>query len=368
MKTFLKNNKRKLLLSCLVILLPILAGLLLWNKLPDTMTTHWGADGAADGQGSKAMVVFLPSSILLAVHIFALVITGLDKNIHNQTKKAQAIIFWIIPCLSLFVGGLLYGVAFGMEMHLARFLPAFLGILFALMGNYMPKIKQNSTLGIKITWTLQNEENWVKTHRFAGKVWFVGGLLMIAATFLPGNWCLYILPVFFIPMMALPVVYSYKIYKAHKAAGIEYAPMDNKSYKVGKIISLIMVPLILVFVAVLMFTGDITYIAGEKSLKIEATYEKDAEILYSRIDSVEYRETFDIGARVWGYGSAKLSLGNFQNEALGDYTVYAYNSCKSMIVIHAGDKYLAFNAATAEESTPPLMATTTFFILITLFC
>ena len=88
MKTFLKNNKRKLLLSCLVILLPILVGLLLWNKLPDNMTTHWGADGAADGQGSKAMVVFLPSSILLAVHIFALVITGLDKNIHNQTKKA----------------------------------------------------------------------------------------------------------------------------------------------------------------------------------------------------------------------------------------------------------------------------------------
>ena len=105
MKTFLKNNKRKLLLSCLIIILPILAGLLLWTKLPDTMTTHFGVDGAADGQGSKAMVVFLPSSILLAVHIFALVITGLDKNIHNQTKKAQAIIFWILTLICLFLFG-----------------------------------------------------------------------------------------------------------------------------------------------------------------------------------------------------------------------------------------------------------------------
>ena len=314
------------------------------------MTTHWGADGAADGQGSKAMVVFLPSSILLAVHILALVITGLDKNIHNQTKKAQAIIFWIIPCLSLFVGGLLYGVAFGMEMHLARFLPAFLGVLFALMGNYMPKIKQNSTLGIKITWTLQNEETWVKTHRFAGKVWFVGGLLMIAATFLPGNWCLYILPVFFVPMMALPMVYSYKIYKAHKAAGIEYAPMDNKSYKVGKIISLIMVPLILIFVAVLMFTGDVTCTFGETTFTVDSIYYDSTEVAYEDITSIKYTADLSIGSRTFGFASAKLSLGEFRNEELGSHTRYTYNSCKACVVIRVEEKILVINAKTPEAT------------------
>lgn len=350
MKTFLKNNKRKLLLSCLVILLPILAGLLLWNKLPDNMTTHWGADGAADGQGSKAMVVFLPSSILLAVHIFALVITGLDKNIHNQTKKAQAIIFWIIPCLSLFVGGLIYGVAFGMEMHLARFLPAFLGVLFALMGNYMPKVKQNHSLGIKIKWTLLNEENWVKTHRFAGEVWFVGGLLMIAATFLPGNWCLYILPVFFIPMMALPVMYSYKTYKTHKAAGIEYAPLDSKSYKVGKIISLIMVPLILIFVAVLMFTGDVTCTFGETTFTVDSIYYDSTEVAYEDITSIKYTADLSIGSRTFGFASAKLSLGEFRNEELGSHTRYTYNSCKAAIIIRAEEKILVINAKTPEAT------------------
>ena len=350
MKTFLKNNKRKLLLSCLVILLPILVGLLLWNKLPDNMTTHWGADGAADGQGSKAMVVFLPSSILLAVHIFALVITGLDKNIHNQTKKAQAIIFWIIPCLSLFVGGLLYGVAFGMEMHLARFLPAFLGVLFALMGNYMPKVKQNSTLGVKISWTLQNEENWVKTHRFTGKVWFAGGLVMIAATFLPINWQLWVLPAIFVLMIALPFICSYKIYRAHKAAGIEYAPVNSKSYKVGKIIGFIAVPLILIFVAVLMFTGDVTCSFGETALTVDSIYYDAATVAYEDITSVEYEEDMSTGRRTFGFGSAKLSLGNFKNEELGTHTRYTYNGCKACVIIRVAEKILVINAKTPEAT------------------
>jgi hypothetical protein len=241
-------------------------------------------------------------------------------------------------------------VAFGMEMHLARFLPAFLGVLFALMGNYMPKIKQNSTLGIKITWTLQNEENWVKTHRFAGKVWFIGGLLMIAATFLPGNWCLYILPVFFIPMMALPVLYSYKIYKTHKAAGIEYAPMDSKSYKVGKIISLIMVPLVLVFVAVLMFTGDVNCTFGEASFTVDSIYYDAVTISYEDITSVEYTENMSTGRRTLGFASAKLSLGIFVNDDLGSHTRYTYNSCKTAIVIRAEEKILVINAKTPEAT------------------
>lgn len=348
MKAFLKNNKGKLLLSCLMIILPILVGLLLWNKLPDTMVTHWGADGAADGQASKAMAIILPGGILLLVHLFALMLSGLDKNIHTQTKKAQAIIFWIIPCLNLFVYGLLYGVALGMEMNVFRLLPAFLGLLLLIMGNYMPKVKQNSTLGVKISWTLQNEENWVKTHRFTGKVWFVGGLVMIAATFLPINWQLWVLPIILIITMALPFICSYRIYKAHKAAGIEYAPVDSKAYKTGKIISLIVVPLILVGVAVLMFTGDVTCTFGETSLTVDSIYYDAATVAYEDITSVEYAEDMAVGARTFGFASARLSMGSFQNEELGSHTRYTYNGCKACVIIRVEEKTLVINAKTPE--------------------
>ena len=347
---FLKDHKRNILLSCLLLILPVLAGLLLWNKLPDTMTSHFGFDGVADGQSSKAMVVFLPGGILLALHILALGITGLDKNIHKQTKKAQAIIFWIIPCLTIFVYGLLYGVAFGMEMHIFRFLPAFLGLLFAVMGNYMPKVKHNYTLGVKIKWTLQNEENWVKTHRYTGKVWFIGGLCMIAATFLPGNWCLYVLPVFFVPMIGLPTLYSYKIYKEHKAAGIEYAPLNAKSYKVGKIISLILVPIILVGVAILMFTGDVDCTLGETALTVDSIYYDATTVAYEDITSVEYAEDMSTGSRTFGFGSAKLSMGRFRNEELGAHTRYTYNSCKACIIIRAEESILVINAKTPDAT------------------
>lgn len=350
MTKFLKDHKLKLLLSCLLLVLPLLAGLLLWNYLPDTMTTHWGADGTADGQSSKAMAIFLPGGILLAVHICALLLTGLDKNIHSQTKKAQAIIFWIIPCLSLFIYGIIYGVAFGMELNVFRFLPAFLGLLFAIMGNYMPKVKQNSTLGVKITWTLQNEENWVKTHRFTGKVWFVGGLVMIAATFLPMNWNFYVLPAIFLCMIVLPVVCSYRIYRAHKAAGIEYAPMDSKSYKVGKTISLIAIPILLIGVAILMFTGDVTCTFGETTFTVDSIYHESATVAYEDITAINYTADLSIGARVFGFASAKLSLGDFQNEELGRYTSYVYNGCKDKIILRVGEKILVVNGETWEST------------------
>ena len=74
--------------------------------------------------------------------------------------------------------------ALGKEMNPALIVSLLLGFMFIIIGNYLPKCKQNFTLGIKIKWTLENEENWNKTHRFAGKVWFIGGFIMLLTAFL----------------------------------------------------------------------------------------------------------------------------------------------------------------------------------------
>lgn len=62
------------------------------------------------------------------------------------------------------------------------------GVLFVVMGNYLPKAKQSYTLGIKIAWTLNSEENWNRPHRLAGWIWMISGLLMIADAFLKWTW------------------------------------------------------------------------------------------------------------------------------------------------------------------------------------
>ena len=89
-----------------------------------------------------------------------------------------------------------------------------MGILFAVLGNMMPKFRQNYFCGIKTPWTYADETVWVRTHRLAGRLFFAAGLLGIAATFLPSATAMTV--VFFAPLavaVILPVVMSYVWYR-----------------------------------------------------------------------------------------------------------------------------------------------------------
>ncbi len=347
----IKNNKLKTLISSIIILIPILFGLIFWNELPYTMTTHWGADGVADGFGSKAFAVFLLPLILLVVHIVMLLVSTLDKNHKNQNKKAMGIIFWIIPFVSLFTNGIIYSIAFEKEFGFELLTPIFFGALFILIGNYMPKVVQNKTLGIKIYWTLGNEENWNKTHRLGGKLWVIGGIAMLFCIFLPLKIMATALLIITFAMIIVPMVYSYSIYRKHKKEGVVYTRVvTGKGEKIAVKISAVLVPLILVGTMVLMFTGDINIDYDDDSFEIEASYYDDIEIDYSDIDNIEYRENYDAGIRTYGFASARLSMGNFKNDEFGNYTRYAYTRCKSCVILESNGKVLIINGKNTADT------------------
>ncbi len=218
----LKENKFKVIISSIVILLPILFGLIMWNELPDTMAAHWGADNHADGLYAKPFVVLGLPVMVLTIHLVCLLFTSLDQKQKGQNKKALRVIFWIIPVISLFANGIVYATAFGKALDFALLIPALLGIMFVFIGNYLPKIKQNRTLGIKISWTLNNEENWNKTHRLGGKVWVIGGLAMLFSIFLPQAAMVPVAACAIIAAVVIPIVYSYCIYRKHQKEGIAY--------------------------------------------------------------------------------------------------------------------------------------------------
>ena len=209
----IRNNKWKLLISSLVILLPVLAGLLLWDVLPEQIPTHWGVNGQPDGWSSKAVAVFALPGFLLAMHWLCMIVTATDPKNKNQSPKAVRLTLWIVPALSLLLGTVVYITAMGGEIGVDTVVPAFVGLLLAVVGNYLPKCSQNHTIGIKISWTLYSEENWNATHRFAGKVWVIGGLVIAAGSFLPGSWTFGVLLAVAAAMVILPVVYSYRYYK-----------------------------------------------------------------------------------------------------------------------------------------------------------
>ena len=206
----IKKNLKVLLIASVVILLPMLAGLILWNQLPEQIPSHWNAVGEVDGWSSKPFAVFGMPLILLAAQWLCVLGTVADPKKAHHGQKILHLVFWIIPVLSVVLHVLVYAAAMGKEVRVEVVMPVLIGLILAIVGNYLPKCKQNYTIGIKIPWTLNSEENWNKTHRFAGRLWVVCGLAIMLTGFFGGFWVF--LPVVIL-MVLTPCIYSYVLHR-----------------------------------------------------------------------------------------------------------------------------------------------------------
>ena len=348
----MKNNKWKLLISSIIILLPIVFGLIFWNELPETLITHWGADGNADGWSSRPVAILALPIFLLLIHWFCVFVTAKDPRNKGQNHKVFDLVLWICPVISLFAAGVTYTAAFGKDLSVVLYPLSLIGLLFVVIGNYLPKCKQNDTIGIKIKWTLQNEENWNATHRFAGKIWVAGGLLMMVSAFLPENVFLWVLISSMILMTVVPLVYSYLYYKKRLKEGkADITPIAKiAAPKSVKIVSAVFLMAILIFVGFLMFTGDITVEYADSSFTVNASFWHKLIVEYSAVDSVEYREYDDAGVRTGGLGSARLLVGAFRNDEFGNYTRYSYTKCDACVILDVDGKILVINGSDADST------------------
>ena len=205
----MKPSKLKFLISSVITLLPILFGLVVWEQLPEQIPTHWGIDGQPDGWSSKASAVFTLPLVLVAIHCLCVFVTGKDPKNQGQHQKLMGMVPWLIPAISLMVNAMMYAAALGYTFSVTAILPAFFGVLLIVCGNYLPKCKQNHTIGIRVKWALENEENWNATHRFGGKVFFVGGFAFLACIFLPAEHFLWVEFAVMLVVATLPILYSY---------------------------------------------------------------------------------------------------------------------------------------------------------------
>ena len=224
--------------------------------------------------------------------------------------------------------------------------------MFVVMGNYMPKVTRNRTMGIKIKWTLASDENWAATHRVAGRVWFFGGFVVMLGAFLPTNAMMIASLPAILLLVLIPRVYSYVFYKKQLARGEidETKTLVTKKDKIIGIVCTAIVTVLLIGVGILMFTGNVEYSLGDDALTVEATYYEGSTVKYADIDSVELCEDLDIGARQMGFASARLSLGIFKSDDLGTYTLYSYNGADAHVVIKSGDKTLVIGLENEDEA------------------
>lgn len=215
----IKKNKGKLILTSIVILIPIVIGLFLWNKLPDKLPTHWNAEGVADGWSSKGFAVFGLPAILFGFHWLCLLVSSADPKNKNYSEKLLQLVFWICPLISVLFGGISYGVALGIEIKVDKIMLLLMGLMFIIIGNYMPKCKQNYTMGIKLPWTLNDEENWNKTHRMAGRLWVITGFLVMLCILVPTTVMVVTFIIILIVSVMIPTIYSYLLYKNKQKNG-----------------------------------------------------------------------------------------------------------------------------------------------------
>ena len=174
MKLIHRDNYKSYIICLVAFILSAIA----FPNLPEQIPIHFNAQGIPDGYGS-------PLTVFLVLNVFFLLVQ-------------------------------LYLITYALEMvtlNLLNIIIVAVGILFIIIGNMLPKVKQNFFMGIKTPWALADEYVWYETHRFSGKLWFILGLIMCVSGFLPGTVSFPIILIISIIAAIVPLVYSYIVYK-----------------------------------------------------------------------------------------------------------------------------------------------------------
>ena len=182
-----KTFKRVLLITVAVALINLIATIIYLLKMPDTVPVHFNFEFVCDRVGSKWNGIF-PSIILLFVALMYAVSERNGKNTEKNSKPMTVTLliadFGIVAVNWLFLGLMDSGAGIGDRIKTGYdwIMLFIISFLFIILGNYMPTVRQNKTLGFKLPWTLKNEQCWNLTHRFGGKVMVIAGLVTLAMT------------------------------------------------------------------------------------------------------------------------------------------------------------------------------------------
>ncbi len=192
---------------------------IIWNDMPATVPTHFNLNGVADEFSSKNKMILGPA-ILTAVGIGIYFVL---RNIHkiDPRKKYSETTANILGKIAMMMIILLCGVClfilyWSLKGKVEGLNIFFCGIslFFAYIGNLLHSVKPNYFAGFRLPWTLENEENWRKTHQLASKIWFIGGITLAILSLILSYKITII--VFFATVMIMtfaPIIYSYKLYK-----------------------------------------------------------------------------------------------------------------------------------------------------------
>ena len=206
----------------LIIIAPAVYLAIIWNTIPETIAMHFNLKGNVDRYGSKnelIIMVLVLTLINAVIYLLLPEVYRIDPKRYAAENKSRLhrMAFAVSVFIAAVVCLIIYSSIHGNIKFSLRFILAGVGLLLAIVGNYMYNIKPNYFAGIRLPWTLNNDENWKKTHLLGGKLLFGGGLLIaVICLFTPFLLSMVILFTILILIILITCIYSYRLYKKLK--------------------------------------------------------------------------------------------------------------------------------------------------------
>lgn len=202
--------------NIILLLVPFAIIPYVWDMLPEQIPTHWNIQGEPDDYSSKSMGLFFVPILNIGIYLLLLYIPFIDpkKRVKTDQKPIPVVRFiTVLLLLGIWIWAILQ--ALGTEFDIKVVLYLGLNLFFLIMGNYLKTIQPNYFIGIRIPWTLEDAENWKKTHNLASYIWVAGAILLFMLfPFFAIDLYTYIFLSMIVIMTLIPVGYSFYIFKA----------------------------------------------------------------------------------------------------------------------------------------------------------
>ena len=207
---------KKKILKYLLMAAPFLMILPVYSKLPAEVPMHWNVHGEIDRYGSRNEL-FLIAGINVFLGVFMSAMAKIDPKQKNYTRFRETyewMIIWTLGFMTVLMGVVLVETMQPGTLNISKVVCAMVGILFVVLGNMMPKVKQNFFTGVKTPWALSSDAVWNKTQRLGGKCLVLGGILIMGSALLSsGEAAVFMIILVAVLVTVAPLVMSYIWYR-----------------------------------------------------------------------------------------------------------------------------------------------------------
>ncbi len=165
-----------LLITCAVCLLPVIPCIILWNKLPETIAIHFDINNVPDGFASKEFTVFGLPLMMVVLQLVCCLINDINAKKYGERKKLERATKWIIPVMTIILQTITIAYAFGVMLDVRRWAMGIVGVIFLIIGNYLPKLDYMKN-------SKADKEQARRINRFVGFGEVIMGILALVTLF-----------------------------------------------------------------------------------------------------------------------------------------------------------------------------------------